>query len=132
MTQYKGAFVMFLLALSSPAPAAAQDGGGFGRVVDKTGAVLPGSTVALSGPEGTRVTQSDGSGEYAFANVSAGTHTLTAALSGFSEAMVEGLCQGNSPRGTIPGCTFDDPATFGIAFRLKSSATPSGCITDTA
>ena len=47
MTQYKGAFVMFLLALSSPAPAAAQDGGGFGRVVDKTGAVLPGSTVAL-------------------------------------------------------------------------------------
>ena len=46
MTQYKGAFVMFLLALSSPAPAAAQDGGVFGRVVDKTGAVLPGSTVA--------------------------------------------------------------------------------------
>ena len=42
------------------------------------------------------------------------------------------LCQVNSPRGTIPGCTFDDPATFGIAFRLKSSATPSGCITDTA
>ena len=62
MTQYKGAFVMFLLALSSPAPAAAQDGGVFGRVVDQTGAVLPGSTVALSGPEGTRVTQSDGSG----------------------------------------------------------------------
>ena len=42
------------------------------------------------------------------------------------------LCQVNSPRGTIPGCTFDDPATFGIAFRMKSSATPSGCITDTA
>ena len=43
-----------------------------------------------------------------------------------------GLCQVNSPRGTIQGCTFDDPATFGIVFRLKSSATPSGCITDTA
>ena len=43
-----------------------------------------------------------------------------------------GLCQVNSPRGTIPGCTFDDPATFGIVCRLKSSATPSGCITDTA
>ena len=42
------------------------------------------------------------------------------------------LCQVNSPRGTMPGCTFDDPAIFGIAFRLKSSATPSGCITDTA
>ena len=48
------------------------------------------------------------------------------------EGTWEGLCQVNSPRGTIPGCTFDDPATFGIAFRLKSSATPSGCITDTA
>ena len=46
--------------------------------------------------------------------------------------LTDRLCQVNSPRGTIPGCTFDDPATFGIAFRLKSSATRSGCITDTA
>ena len=45
---------------------------------------------------------------------------------------LEGLCQVNSPRGTIPGCTFDDPATFGIAFRPKSSAMPSGSPTDTA
>ena len=29
-------------------------------------------------------------------------------------------------RGSMPGCTFDDPATFGIAFRLTASATPSG------
>ena len=43
-----------------------------------------------------------------------------------------GLCQVNSPRGTIPGCIFDDPATFGIAFRPKSSAMPSGSTTDTA
>ena len=47
-------------------------------------------------------------------------------------ALTDGLCQVNSPRGTMPGCTFDDPATFGIAFRLTSSATPSGCITETA
>ena len=40
-------------------------------------------------------------------------------------------CQVNSPRGTMPGCTLDDPATFGIAFRLTSSATPCGCTTDT-
>ena len=50
----------------------------------------------------------------------------------FGHDLLRWLCQVNSPRGTMPGCTFDDPATFGIAFRLKSSATPSGCITDTA
>ena len=46
--------------------------------------------------------------------------------------LLGGLCQVNSPRGTMPGCTLDDPATFGIAFRLTSSATPCGCTTDTA
>jgi hypothetical protein len=40
-------------------------------------------------------------------------------------------CQVNSPHDTMPGCTLDDPATFGIAFRLTSSATPCGCTTDT-
>ena len=30
----------------------------------------------------------------------------------------KGHCQVNSPRGTMPGCTLDDRATFGIAFRL--------------
>ena len=39
--------------------------------------------------------------------------------------------QVNSPRGTMPRCTLDDPATFGIAFRLTSSATLCGCTTDT-
>ena len=42
------------------------------------------------------------------------------------------LCQGHAARGSRPGCTFDDPATFGSAFRLPASATPSGCSTDTA
>ena len=42
------------------------------------------------------------------------------------------LCQDHAPCGTMPGCTFDDPATFGSAFRLTASATPPGCITDTA
>ena len=34
---------------------------------------------------------------------------------------------GPHPRGTIPGCTFDDPATFGIAFRLKLGACAARC-----
>ena len=46
-------------------------------------------------------------------------------------AVPMGHCQVNSPRGTMPRCTLDDPATFDIAFRLTSSATLCGCTTDT-
>ena len=90
MTQNKGALILFLLAFS-PALAAAQEGGLSGRVADATGAVLPGATVTLRGPEGTRVTQSDDNGEYAFAGLTPGTYTVTAALSSFSDAALEGI-----------------------------------------
>jgi outer membrane receptor protein involved in Fe transport len=79
---------LILLALGA-APTAAQQGAVTGGVIDETGAVLPGATVSLSGPQGTRVTQSDGSGEYAFASVSAGAYAVTVALTGFSDATVE-------------------------------------------
>ncbi len=90
VTHKKGALILLLLALS-PTLAAGQDGGIAGRVTDETGAVLPGATVTLSGPERARVTQSDGSGEYTFPAVSAGTYSVTAALSGFSDATLEGI-----------------------------------------
>ena len=80
-----------LLLLSGWGTAAAQPGAIRGLVVDETGAVLPGATVALSGPGGTRVTQSDGNGRYAFAEVSAGSHDLAVTLAGFSEAAVQGV-----------------------------------------
>jgi len=86
----KGALILFLLALSS-APAAAQDGEITGRVTDETGAVLPGATVTLSGPDEVRVTQSDGNGNYAFPAVPAGAYSVTAALSGFSDANLQGI-----------------------------------------
>ncbi len=63
MTQGKGALIVFLLALSST-PAGAQDGEIAGGVTDETGAVLPGATVTLRGPDEARVTQSDGNGNY--------------------------------------------------------------------
>ena len=69
VTQKSGALILFLLAFS-PALAAAQEGATSGRVADETGAVLPGATVTLSGPEGTRVTQADGNGDYEFAGLS--------------------------------------------------------------
>ena len=83
------ATVGLILLVLGAVPAAAQSGRVSGGVIDETGAVLPGATVTLSGPEGTRVAQSDGSGEYAFAEVAAGTYAVTAALSGFSDATVE-------------------------------------------
>ena len=53
--------------------------------------MLPGAVVTLSGPDGVRVSQSDGNGEYAFAAVSAGVYAVTVALSGFSDATVEDI-----------------------------------------
>ena len=80
-----------LLLLSGWGTALAQPGEIRGLVVDETGAVLPGATVVLSGPGGTRVTQSDGNGQYAFVEVSAGSHDLAVTLAGFSEAAVQGI-----------------------------------------
>ena len=82
--------ILLALALSA-APAAAQDGGIAGRVTDETGAVLPGATVTLSGPDAARVTQSDGDGGYVFPAVPAGTWSVTAGLSGFSDETLEGV-----------------------------------------
>ena len=87
-TYPKSALLVALFALA-PVAVAAQDGGIAGRVVDQTGAVLPGATITLQGPDGARVSQSDGQGEYAFADLSPGLHSVTAALSGFSEAAIE-------------------------------------------
>ena len=84
----KSALLVALFALA-PVAVAAQDGGIAGRVVDQTGAVLPGATITLQGPDGARVSQSDGQGEYAFADLSPGLHSVTAALSGFSEVTLE-------------------------------------------
>jgi outer membrane cobalamin receptor len=82
------ALILFVLALS-PVVAAAQDGGIAGRVVDETGAVLPGATVSLGGPGETRVAQSDANGDYEFPALSPGAYTLTAGLSGFSDATLD-------------------------------------------
>ena len=86
--QYPATIGVILLTLGA-VPVAAQSGGIIGNVIDETGAVLPGATVTLSGPEGTRATQSDGEGEYAFAGVSAGDYAVTVALTAFSDATVD-------------------------------------------
>ena len=88
MTRYMSALILFVLALS-PVAVAAQDGGIAGRVVDETGAVLPGATVSLSGPGEARVAQSDANGEYEFPALAPGAWSVTAGLSGFSDATLD-------------------------------------------
>ena len=87
--QYSATIGVILLLTLGAVPVAAQSGGIIGNVIDETGAVLPGATVTLSGPEGTRATQSDGEGEYAFAGVSTGDYAVTVALTAFSDATVD-------------------------------------------
>jgi hypothetical protein len=53
-----------------------------GRIVDRTGAALPGVTVTLTGGT-TRQAISDDDGRYVFTDLTSGSYTLTATLPGF-------------------------------------------------
>ena len=53
--------------------------------------MLSGATVTLNGPHEALVTQSGGNGNYAFPGVPAGAYSVTPALSGFSDATLEGI-----------------------------------------
>ena len=75
-----------LLATLVTVPAAAQvfTGRIDVTVVDATGAVLPGATVDISGPQ-SRTAMSDSKGETHFLNLAPGTYTVKTTLAGFSE-----------------------------------------------
>jgi hypothetical protein len=65
-----------------------------GVVRDASGAVLPGVSVEASSPaliEKVRSATSDGSGQYRFVNLPAGTYTVAFALAGFSTVRREGV-----------------------------------------
>ena len=94
LMRHPATIVLILLTLGAVS-AAAQTGRVTGGVIDETGAVLPGATVTLTGPEGARVTQADGGGEFAFAGVAAGAYSVTVVLSGFSESTVDGVVVGD-------------------------------------
>ncbi len=70
------------VALASSA--AAQTAGSVAGVVrDAQGAVVPGVTVTLTGPAGTRAVTTDGQGAYKIAPLAAGTYQVRFELSGF-------------------------------------------------
>ena len=77
------------LLLASAAPAQAQPRPAArcpGRVVDESGAVLPGANVQLSGPGVNKFQTTGADGTYRFTGVPAGTYKVTANLVGFGTA----------------------------------------------
>lgn len=56
----------------------------YAKVTDTEGAPLPGVTVTVTGPVGTRVLPTDGLGNIRFLKLDPGAYSLTAELEGFS------------------------------------------------
>jgi len=62
-----------------------------GTVTDAQGGVLPGVTVSLTGPTGTRAAVTDDQGVYRFPAVDPSTYSLSAELSGFQTTRQENI-----------------------------------------
>jgi len=73
-----------LLAAAVPSFAQLSTGRIDTAIADSTGAVLPGVTVEISGPQ-NRSAVTDNLGEAHFLNLEPGTYTVSAKLSGFSD-----------------------------------------------
>jgi Carboxypeptidase regulatory-like domain/TonB-dependent Receptor Plug Domain len=80
------------LVAAAAAPSAAQIATGRidATVTDSTGAVLPGASVDISGPQ-IQTAVTDAKGEAHFLNLAPGTYTVGAKLSGFSDYLNKGV-----------------------------------------
>jgi iron complex outermembrane receptor protein len=79
----KSLLAAVMASLCAILPAHAQSTGELsGSISDQTGAALPGARVTLRGAA-DRVTETSGTGEFAFAGLPPGDYEITAALSGF-------------------------------------------------
>jgi len=87
--------VLILFAFLMLAPlsmfAQVQTGNIYGKIQGKDGGVLPGVTVTLTGVAAPQTTVSDGQGSFRFVNLSPGTYTVKASLSGFGSAARTGI-----------------------------------------
>jgi Carboxypeptidase regulatory-like domain/TonB-dependent Receptor Plug Domain len=82
-----------LLAVAAPSHAQVSTGRIDAAIVDSTGAVLPGVTVDISGPE-SHSAVTDNLGEAHFLNLAPGTYTVGAKLSGFSDYLNKSVIVG--------------------------------------
>src|SRR5689334_5350472 len=57
-----------------------------GRVVDAQGLAVPGATITVNGPQGTKRLASDGEGRYSVRFLTPGQYTVRAELEGFQPA----------------------------------------------
>src|SRR5712691_13057060 len=85
---FRARFLIIVALSCCPAAAFAQratTGTVTGKIVDSSGAVLPGVTVTLTSPEalGQFSTVTDGNGFFRVANLPPGTYDIKAELSGF-------------------------------------------------
>jgi hypothetical protein len=86
-------FASLLGALSTPAVAQSTGGRVLGRVVDPSGAVIPGASITLTnaGSGATQTVESSKSGDYSFISVPVGAYKLEAKSSGFRTYLAEGI-----------------------------------------
>jgi hypothetical protein len=80
-----GLALALVVGLASGASAQFATGNIYGKVVDESGAVVPGANVALSGATiGSRTTTSGSQGDFRFLNLDPGTYKVRVSLAGFS------------------------------------------------
>ena len=86
-------FAGLVMMAMTAAPALAQlsTGNITGKVVDESGAVLPGVAVSIVGSDATRAFTTDTAGEFRFLNLPPGSYKVTAELAGFSTVVNEGI-----------------------------------------
>src|SRR5687767_10607968 len=101
-----------LMASASFAQAQARAGSDVsGKVVDESGAAMPGANVQLTGPGLNRFHTSGPEGQFTFAGVPAGTYKLSVGLTGFSTETVESIQVSGTAPLQVP------PVTLKIALR---------------
>src|SRR5208337_2277423 len=62
-------------------------GGLSGAVTDSTGALIPGATVTVAGPQGTRVVTTDQGGHYSISRLVPGFYTVSVVKTGFKKSV---------------------------------------------
>ena len=84
---------LLLLCLSPPASAQSTAGRVQGRVLDQTGAVIPGATLTLTNTSSGVALKAEAgkSGDYIFLSVPVGQYKLQAQAPGFQEAVADGI-----------------------------------------